>query len=232
MSAICAFTRISPATVDRLLESPERVTEFLGLVLPEHYPRTAGNKWVHRFAPRPGTSPETGGHRPQFSPAELTAEHHSLDRAWHALHYLFSQTASSTSPAARFLVTGGTRLDDRTEAREQSAAAWTQLVTSGGTLDELNSRLGPPRLLTAEDVRQWNEFLTSQPWPDLRTGYSPEDMESARIYPRYWFADPLELGPLLYLRKHFEGLRTFVIESAERKSGLLIHYISAIMLER
>jgi hypothetical protein len=219
MSAICVVTRVEPAEVDELQSGRLRPGDYLANHLPAHYgPR--GSRW---FGSPTVESQAADSH----ATAAHDDRHLSLDKSWHALHYLLTGTAGEGELPASFLLRGGQILGQGAESLAH-ASHWQRMIAAGGTVDELHTQLGPPRLLIPAEVCSAAGAVAKLSWEELQNGYVPAAMQS--LYPQYWFDDPLERGPKLYLKKHFVRLQAFLAESARRKSGLLIHFIAAVVL--
>jgi hypothetical protein len=131
----------------------------------------------------------------QFHEGEVA--HSDLDKAWHGLHYMLTQSASDGMEPLCFLVTGGREV--------------------GG--EELG--YGPARVFSAEQVRRVHAALQAINHEVLRARYNPEEMTRLEIYPSIWDREGDEA--LAYCQGYFDTLKSFVGQAVERKLGLVIY---------
>jgi hypothetical protein len=144
-----------------------------------------------------------------LAPAELTAfelglsddpaDWHSLDKAWHGLHYLYTGTSWGGQEPLCYIAVGGRELE------------W----------DESFFEV-PPRALVPEQVQSWSEVVDRMDDAKLRAAFSPQDMVAKEIYPGLWHRNPKEDDTLGWLIRHAAPLREFLRATAARGYGLLV----------
>jgi Domain of unknown function (DUF1877) len=122
-----------------------------------------------------------------------------LDKAWHGIHYLLTQTAWEEAPPLGALV-GGHQLPD----------------------DQVEWGFGPPWILAASETAAFADALAALSNDELVARFDPADMMEKKIYPQIWDRDPEDDDTLGYLMEYLAVLRDFVRTTAERRFGLLI----------
>lgn len=121
-----------------------------------------------------------------------------IDKAWHGIHFLLSGSAWEGEMPAGFLVIGGQ------------------------TVGDVDVGYGPARAFMSEQVRQIAAALAAVDEKELRRRFDPTAMTEAEIYPTIW--DSAEEDDTLgYLAAHYDALRSFVADAAERGVGLLVY---------
>ncbi|WP_425614762.1 DUF1877 family protein [Anatilimnocola sp. NA78] len=224
MSPICVLTQVPESTIQLLLKSPKLLPVFLRRSLPCQHVKQERQNWL-----RGSFSRQPKELTPLEQSIEASSTHVSLDKSWHGLHYLLAGNSGGGHMPDGFLLSGGTVVEDDEAAKSGGAVAWQQLISGGAALDELHSRLGPARAFSIAQVQSIHSYLASNAWPELRHRYQPETMQKLRLYPQFWVEDQNEVGPLLYLQRHFSRLQQFVGHAAESKAGMLIHFVSAVV---
>jgi hypothetical protein len=201
MGMTCTLRHASAADIDRLRAAPAEVANFL---FPEHSgppvvtvpPPPGPLGWILRLLPITVTQVD-----PNYVPPEHPApdDGRTLDlAAWHGLHFLFTGTAWEGEEPGCFLVAGGEEIGD----------------------DEADSQ---PRVLNANQVRQFSEFLSALSTEELQRRFDPTRMTSLEIYPeRIWKREPAE-SAFEHLRESFDDLRTFVGATAEQGDAIIVH---------
>jgi hypothetical protein len=168
MGMYCDVRMISPAEFDRLAEEPDALFEG-------------------EFDDDAAES--TGDQRgPDASPKRI-----SLEKAWHALHYLLTGTAQEGSGPLAFILAGGQNLGDESE---------------------------PIRYLAPDETRAINRAVTSVSDDNLWSRFNPQAMEAADVYPGIWDEDEDELKEE-YL-DYFGQLKKLVAAAAAEGHGLLV----------
>jgi Domain of unknown function (DUF1877) len=118
-----------------------------------------------------------------------------VDKAWHGIHYL---------------VTG----------QAYGGAYPLSLATTGGEEFGPEIGYGPARFLTASQVVEVSEAISSLTVDVLNHRFNPQDMEAKKIYPDViWVRDGQE--SLEYLLEHFEGLVGLYRDAASRGDCML-----------
>lgn len=105
MSMVLVLHQVSDATIDRILADPPLVWQLVAPEEPELY-EDARRATTGLFARlnsknKPTVSLELG---------EYEGELADLDKAWHGLHYLLTQSPDAGAPPLNFLIAGGTEI--------------------------------------------------------------------------------------------------------------------------
>ena len=122
-----------------------------------------------------------------------------LDKAWHGIHYLLTQSVWEGEEPLNFLLAGGSQVG------------------------ELDVGYGPARAFSSQQVEAIALALHSIDDAFLRSRFNPDEMMRLEIYPAIWDRDPAEDDAFGYCATYFADLKSFVQRAAERKIGLLIH---------
>ncbi|MBF0378466.1 MAG: YfbM family protein [Desulfamplus sp.] len=123
-----------------------------------------------------------------------------LDKAWHGLHYLFTQSEWEADPPLNFITSGGK------------------------VVGNIDIGYGPGRVLTFEDVSQIDKTLEQIDHDYLRKRFNPDDMMKKKIYPEIWNRDLKEDDSLGYCLEYFDILKSFIHNAVENKLGLLLSF--------
>jgi hypothetical protein len=130
-------------------------------------------------------------------PAAAAGEELDLEKAWHALHFLFTGTADGGTEPACFILTGGEDVGD-----DDDVAA---------------------RLLRPEQVRDFAAFLAALTPEELRRRFDPARMAALEIYPDPIWERPDEMpAELDHLIESFEALRDFVAAAAAAGDAVVV----------
>lgn len=121
-----------------------------------------------------------------------------LDKAWHGIHFMLTQTAWEGEAPLNFLLLGGTEIG------------------------EIDVGYGPARGMTSAEVRTVAEALRNIDESFMRARFDPALMMELEIYPTIWDRDPDEDDTFGYCMEYFVMLRDFVISATERGTGLII----------
>ena len=122
-----------------------------------------------------------------------------LDKAWHGIHYLLTQTAFEGAAPLDFLLRGGAELG------------------------RLEVGLGPARWLDAAGLQAVHAALEAMDDAGLRARFDAQAMMDAQIYPEIWSRDPAEDDTLGYLMANLATLRSFVRDCAAAGLGCIIY---------
>ena len=134
----------------------------------------------------------------EFHLAEDEVAETDLDKAWHGIHYLLTQSAWEGEDPLAFLVKGGSQVGD------------------------IDVGYGPARVLSSTQVRVLNSTLEPIDEAFLRTRFDPPEMTRLEIYPEIWDRDPVEDDTFGYCAEYFATLKSFVAQAAERGLGLVV----------
>lgn len=199
MSMILGLGTLTEANIARVLADPPLIWQLIAPDDPEMYTlaRSEG-------AGRPGLLGRLfgrGAAAPEPAPLDLGPNegvHGDLDKAWHGLHYLFTQTAFEGSPPLNFLLAGGREI---------------------GTVDV---GYGPARVFSAAETGTIHAALSAQSDEALAGRFAPSAMMKADIYPAIWNRPPEQDDTLGYLMENLETLRAIVAKAAADGTGLVI----------
>lgn len=197
MSMVGNLARISSATREALHARPELITRFLYPDTPEAPARQPG--FLARLF---GAKPATAGRSTEPVPAlEPLADVDMLmiDKAWHALHFLFTGTAWEGEPPAGFLVTGGSKIG------------------------EVDVGYGPARSFTPAEVQDIAAFLDAQAEDELRSRIDVEAMQALDIYPSVWSEDTDIEEEWEHLAASFRDMKEFVGRAARENLSMIVY---------
>jgi hypothetical protein len=134
--------------------------------------------------------------------ASLVAEHYAheeekvlrLEKRWHVLHYLLTDTQSDTPPSLANAILGGTSIGP-------------------------DIGYGPARFLTPRQVQETAASLAEITTEELSRRFNPAAMEKADLYPR-GYADNHEFEDILC---YFEKLVAYYYSASEAGNGMLLY---------
>lgn len=172
MSMIGNFRRLSDADLERLLTEPDVIRGYL-------YPDDEDEP-VHGFGP--------------FQDLDV-------DKAWHGIHFLLTNTAWEGEGPLAFVVNGGTPI---------------------GEEDEHDVGYGPARGFTSGEVREIADALAVIGPDALAARFDPQAMTNAEVYPAIWHRDPNDDDTRGYVLEYYAQLRTFVAEAAAAGHAMLV----------
>lgn len=126
-------------------------------------------------------------------PADASTD---IDKTWHGIHFLLTNSAWEGDEPLCFLVFGGEFISEVSD--------WT-------------------RVLRPDQVAAFDEALQQISTDDLRWRYDAPQMMQEEIYPEIWDRDPKVSDPLDYLVSYFDELKRFVRRAHRNNQGLLIY---------
>lgn len=116
-----------------------------------------------------------------------------LDKAWHGLHWLLTGSSEDTSDVVSQAILGGEPIGE-------------------------DHGYGPPRLLSAADVRGVAEHLRAIDLEALRARMDPVAMERADLYPGIWGEEDLFDD---FVAPAYEQLRSFYLAAAAADESVI-----------
>ncbi len=128
----------------------------------------------------------------EFSEEEQTPA--DLDKAWHAIHFLFTGVADNAAPPLNFLDAGGTPVPGS------------------------DVGLGASRVFSAAQTREMGQALAALSEDALMARYDGPKMVRLDIYPAIW-ERPESRD---YVRENLKGLRDFLLKAAAEGKGLVV----------
>jgi hypothetical protein len=139
--------------------------------------------------------PEEAEERAAAAIAENDLTH--LDRAWHALHFLFTGTDWEGEFPPCFLVLGGAEVG------------------------EVDAGHGPARIFDAALTASIDGYLQSLDEAELKGRFDPARMTGLAIYPEIW--DEKKADELWdYVAGHFHAVKGFIRDTAAAGKALLV----------
>jgi hypothetical protein len=97
----------------------------------------------------------------------------------------------------------------------------TNYIMSGGKEIPIDMAYGHPRLLNANQVKNWLNDLNEVSDEQLKVKYNPKEMEKKAIGPPNFYGD--EDGTWEYLLLHFHGIKKFLEEISQQGYGLVLY---------
>jgi ribosomal protein S24E len=97
----------------------------------------------------------------------------------------------------------------------------TNFIMSGGKEIQIDMAYGHPRLLNANQVKQWLNDINEVSDEQLKVKYNPKKMEKEAIGPPNFYGDEEETWE--YLLLHFHGLKKFLEETVQQENGLVLY---------
>jgi hypothetical protein len=202
MSMCLALCTLSDQNIRKVLADPPLIWKVLSPDDPEPYENArkerAGGGFLSRLFGR-NSAPV-----PPAAELELTdgeGADTDLDKSWHGIHYMLTQTAWEGAEPLSFLLTGG------------------------DPVGNIDVGYGPARALAAEQVQAFHAALQPIDEAFLKRRFNPAEMMKLKIYPEIWDRDPAEDDSFGYCAEYFGSLKSFVADAAKRRLGLLV-YIS------
>src|SRR5581483_8450775 len=125
-----------------------------------------------------GRRPSKAAPQVEWSPPPA-GEEIDLDKAWHGIHFLLTDTDWEGDEPLCYLLTGGTEV---------------------GSVDV---GYGPARALSSAQVKRFAEAVSGLTVDALRSRFDPARMMSLDIYPTIWDRDPAEDDTFGYLVEYY-----------------------------
>ncbi len=194
MSMIGNLTRIPEAVRVALRNNPDAI---YGLLYPEFVEPTATQPGF--FARLLGRQPKERAMPPEPLHRLADTDTIDLDKAWHALHFLF------------------------TGSDWEGAFPQGFLVACGEPVGDVDVGYGPARAFTSDQVKALAEYLAGLDRDELKHRFDPEKMHAMEIYPSIWKDNEHLYDVWGYIEGGLEEVTRFVRETAERDMALLIY---------
>jgi hypothetical protein len=197
MSMIGNLARVPSATRDALHARPELVMRLLYPGTPVPAPRQPGFL-ARLFGAKAAPASQPTEPVPVVGPLAET-DTLCIDKAWHALHYLFTGTAWAGEPPADFLAVGGTEIG------------------------KVDVGYGPARSFTPAQVQSIAAFLNEQREDELRSRIDPAAMQRLDIYPGVWADDTDIEEEWGYLAGSLLEMKQFVGQAAQANLSMIVY---------
>jgi len=193
------LTRIPNETLLKLHQSPGLITSLLypGLSVPSPAKPGFFSQLFGKKTPPPPVAPPAAS-----LPPILEGDTMDLDKAWHGLHFLFTESDWEGDFPQGFIVSCGEPMGDE------------------------DVGYGPARSFTPDEVQKIATFLETQNEAGLRQRLDPKKMTELEIYPAIWdrLTDPNQADDEWeYLADAFRNLKKFIQETAAKRMALLIY---------
>jgi Domain of unknown function (DUF1877) len=141
------------------------------------------------------------------NPAEITrylygsgdtsgSERVSLDKAWHAIHFVLTGSRLGGDEPLNFLASEGTPVGD------------------------VDVGYGPARVLTSQQVKAIAACLADLPPDALAARLDLRELDEHTIYPGHWQRDGLDVA---YVVSNYRDMRDLIRRLAERGLGLVLY---------
>lgn len=118
----------------------------------------------------------------------------SLDKSWHAIHFLLTGAADGLEMPGAFLLAGEPVGEDM--------------------------GYGPMLTLNPELVTHIDRYLAILPDDYITSGFDFDALAAAEVYPAIW--DRHDPADLEYVIGHFQRLQQFVADAAAQRQGLVV----------
>ena len=119
----------------------------------------------------------------------------SLEKSWHGLHFVLTETAWEGRPPLDFLASGGVPVGDE------------------------DVGYGPARILDPEGVTALDEALTEIEQSDFHRNFDPIALSDAAIYPQIWDEPVEDQARIRWLPARNEGPRSSRLEIRTGTAG-------------
>ncbi len=122
-----------------------------------------------------------------------------LDKAWHGIHYLLTQSDYVGEPPLNFIMCGGIPVGD------------------------IDVGYGSARVINSKELMEISEALNQIDHNYLKSRFDPNDMMKKGIYPEIWDRKPEEDNTLEYCLEYFDILKQFVNEASVNKLAIALY---------
>lgn len=193
MGMVLVLYQATDTTIDRIVADPPLIWQLVAPDNPEFY-RDARRASAGLWARLTGRRDEV----PPLALSENEGELVDLDKAWHGIHYLLTESDDDGNAPLDFLIGGGIEIVGQ------------------------DVGYGTARAFRANDVRHIAQTLEGVSTAELRARYNPDAMIAAEIYPDIWDRHAPDDSPLEYLTEYLETLRRGLRTLVDRQSGMVI----------
>jgi hypothetical protein len=194
-----ALCTLSDENVRKVLADPPLIWKVIAPDDPEAYENSRKENSASLLSKLFGKGKKDASPRVELSFAEGEIADTDLDKAWHGIHYMLTQTAWEGDEPLNFLVGGGSQVGN---------------VEVG---------YGPARAFSADEVKAICAALGPLDSDFLRARFNPQEMMKLDIYPSIWDRDPADDDTFGHCAEHFESLKAFIEQTATRNMGLVVY---------
>ena len=197
MGMLLAMCTLSDDDAGKVLADPPLIWKVIAPDDPEPYESARQHK-------SPGFLSRLFGGKTAAPPPAVElkldeVEHTDLDKAWHGIHYMLTQSAWEGDPPLNFLLLGGSAVGD------------------------IDVGYGTARVFSSAEVQALHAALSPIDEAFLRQRFNPPEMMKLSIYPEIWDRDPAEDDTFSYCAEYFATLKEFVASAAQRRLGLVFY---------
>ncbi|MEW5821715.1 MAG: YfbM family protein [Cyanobacteriota bacterium] len=202
MSMIVCLRIVSDEQLEKLYADPGRVSFFLYGDEFEMQPAKISflfkllSKLMGVKVVQEEEKKEAVGKKDKWQPP-AAGDEMDLDKSWHALHFIFTDTAWAGNFPENFLLLGGKEIGSE------------------------DVGYGPARGLKSSEVIEVNSFLNGIDEIYLESKFDPHKLTAADIYPNIFTTDDNE--PLKYTISYFSTLKKFIAKAAKNNKALIIY---------
>ncbi len=199
MGITCSFYRAPDRTLAALVAQPEFFHDFAML---EEKP--------FRYEVKPGLIGRLLGQKPRTVqlghdvlpfPRITENEHHSVDKAWHVLHYLLTGSAEESAGPLGFFLSGGRLIGEWTRGSD-----------------------APPRAFFAEEAKRISDELEQLTDEALLSRFDWPEMMRHQVYPEIALQEKVPPDLWMTYREQFHHLRDFLRATSGLGQGFAISY--------
>jgi hypothetical protein len=194
-----ALCTLGDENIRKVLADPPLIWKVVAPDDPEAYENSRSGRSVGLLAKLLGKRKNEELLQTEFNLAEGEIAATDLDKAWHGIHYMLTQTAWEGEEPLNFLVNGGSSVGD------------------------IEVGYGPARAFSANEVKAISAALRPLDRDFLRGRFNPQEMMQLEIYPSIWDRDPADDDAFGYCAEYFEILKAFIEETAQRNVGLVVY---------
>jgi len=197
MGMVLCLSSIDDDSISKLLADPPLIWKVLSPDDPDMYASARGSSttgsWFSRlFAKKEEPLPPTVA---EVGPA---VEEIDLDKSWHGIHFLLTETAWEGQPPLNFLVLGGEEVGD------------------------IDVGYGTARAFKSSDVDEIVRALEPITQEVLEARFDGPRMMKLEIYPEIWDRDPADDPVLEYCIEYFDTLKDFLRRTSVSRLGMLV----------
>lgn len=198
MSMVWDCMTLSDQNIDRVIETPPLIWLALNPNNPESYFQAIGYQkpgllagWFGRKEPKPET--------PVMEMSEHEGLRETLEKMWHGIHYLLTQTDWEGEPPLNFIVAGGHQLD------------------------AIDMGYGAPQLFHHAQLKKIDQALSEITSDELRKRFNPDVMMNLEIYPVIWDRDLQEDDVLGECILYYEKIKKFIRTAVANEMGMIAY---------
>lgn len=120
-----------------------------------------------------------------------------VDTSWHALHFLFTGSATPGKPPLDFIL-------------------------GGPTVGDIDLGEGPARIFSSAEVRRIAAGLALINLETLRSRFDARALMENQIYPRHWNRVD-KTSSFAFVAEQFDALKDFVTTTAQAEAGMIVY---------